>query len=95
MIRYASQAEVARWLGVSRQVVTNWLARYAEYNEDGEMVSAQFPMPAAVTGDEGAPRHKHYGWLPEQRQAWEEFRRSLRPRRHYAHAADCTCGPPF
>ena len=78
MVTYVTQAEVARWCGVQRQAVTNWLTRHATW-EDGRMIACDFPAPDAVIGNEADAEHSSYGWLPERRAEWEAFAAARRP----------------
>ena len=75
----ASSSAVAAWLGVSKNVVTNWCARRDD-----------IPAPDVVVVS--ASGSETWGWLPGRRGEWELWNAARiasprRPRRRYAGGA--------
>lgn len=75
---YRGQADVARWCGVSRAAVSNWLKRHPD--------KAPAPDVEIVNEDSNFVTR---GWLPERRPEWEAFNaaRNARPEVTAAGAA--------
>lgn len=75
---YRGQADVARWCGVGRAAVGNWMARHPSTH----------PQPDVIIRNEGTSSVTR-GWLPERRAEWEAFAaaRSSEPRSAKRQAA--------
>lgn len=59
---YRSQGDVARWCGVKRAAVSNWMSRWPD----------DTPEPDVIIRSENSGTVTR-GWLPERRQEWEKF----------------------
>lgn len=58
---YRGASDVARWCGVTRAAVGNWMARHDDW-----------PQPDVVVASEGTEQVVR-GWLPERRAEWEAW----------------------
>jgi hypothetical protein len=53
---------IAKWLGVTRAAVSNWLVRHSD----------TVPVPDVVITSE---LNEQWGWKPERRAEWEQWHR--------------------
>lgn len=73
---YRGAADVARWCGVSRSAVSNWLRRFPDgIPQPDVIITTEVTNRGArsKTDDDGIK-----GWLPERREEWETFAAKLR-----------------